>query len=66
MAANGIHRGIVTRVSGTQVWVKMQGVWPGVEFGPLSTLANTIAGDRVLVAEVTTDDFVVLGVIQSS
>lgn len=55
--------GIVTRVSGTRVWVRIQTLVPGAELGPLRAVQGDYSsGDRVLVVEAG-DDLVVVGVI---
>jgi hypothetical protein len=78
---SSLYRALVTRVAPAGVHVRMDAHWPGVEFGPLPILANGVRidlspitvgmadfiskGDYVLVAETTTDDFIVLGVIRN-
>lgn len=54
--------GQVTRVTGAQVWVSLPTVLPGAEVGPLDAVAGDYAvGDRVLVASLEDDAFVVIG-----
>lgn len=73
-----LYRGVVTRATASGVWVRMDRRWPGVEFGPLPLVANTIrngidptlladlveADDLVLVADTGREDFVILGVLR--
>lgn len=76
-----IYRGTVTRASATGVWITIASQWPGVEFGPCDLVANAVRiddspaitgladliepGDKVLVVETGTADFVIVGTIRT-
>jgi hypothetical protein len=61
-----LYRGVVTRATADGIWVKVPSRWRKVEFGPLPHVFAGIVteGERVLVADTGTQDFIIVGVIK--